>query len=222
MIALISDIHGNYPALMSVVKELKRWSPEVIVCLGDIAGYYSQINECCDLLRELDVISVRGNHDHYLVGNVECPSSRSANRCLAYQRQVISKENFQWLSSFPTESTVDGISVRHAGWLDPLEERLDPCADYLEALPWRRLASGHSHFPCLVNCSGKQYCNPGSVGQPRDGDFRASFAIWDENDIAIIRVAYDFARTQKEMAKAGFDDYFFRNLEFGIAIGATR
>ena len=80
--AFISDIHGNYEALTSVLAEIDRLGVERIYCAGDVVGYYSQINECCRELREREIPCVMGNHDWYMAGGGFCPRSRSVNDCL--------------------------------------------------------------------------------------------------------------------------------------------
>jgi predicted phosphodiesterase len=220
MIGIISDIHGNLPALEAVINRLTSLGIHDIVCLGDIAGYYSQINECCDLLRERGVVSVMGNHDWYLAENELCPRSESANVCLDYQRSVITASNLAWLKNLPSEMTVGGVRFVHGGWKDPLDEYLSPTEAYFQGLEGRFFCSGHTHIPGVWPFREKTYCNPGSVGQPRDGNPKASFATWDGQRFEIHRVAYLVGRTQSQMALAGFDDYYFRNLSRGVAIGS--
>ncbi len=105
-IGLISDIHGNYEALKSVLSELDKLHVSEIYCLGDVVGYYSQVNECCDELRNRQIPCIMGNHDWYLAGGGFCPRSKSVNDCLVYQRKVISEENLNWLGNFPVHRKV--------------------------------------------------------------------------------------------------------------------
>ena len=93
MIAIISDVHGNYEALKSVLAKIDEMNISDIFCLGDVVGYYSQVNECCDELRKRNVKCIMGNHDWYITANSFCPRSKSVNDCLNYQRQVITEEN---------------------------------------------------------------------------------------------------------------------------------
>jgi predicted phosphodiesterase len=219
MIALISDIHGNSPALVAVLAAIDRLSPKRILCLGDTAGYYSQINECCDLLRARGIFSLRGNHDDYLAGGSDCPRSTSANRCLDYQRKVISSENLEWLKSLKPRGVLEGLDIAHGGWNDPLDEYVLPSNDYFECREGSYFASGHSHVACVWRGKSKSYCNPGSVGQPRDGNWRAAFAIWDGSSFQLHRVEYDLEATCRSMREAGFDSYYFENLKSGARIG---
>lgn len=219
MIGIISDIHGNYPALMAVFRELDRLGASDIVCLGDIAGYYAQINECCDLVRERAKLVLQGNHDEYLVSGSGCPRSNSANRCLEHQREVITSENLRWLSTHKAYGTYGPLNLVHGGWNDPLDEYLKFSPDYFSDLSGTFFASGHTHVQGCWESEGKRYCNPGSVGQPRDGDPRAAFATFDGKDFSLHRVAYDIHLTQQAMQAAGFPEYFYINLAAGTRIG---
>ena len=219
MIGIISDVHGNYSALCSVLERLDALGASQVICLGDTAGYYCQVNLCCDALRERNVFSVMGNHDWYLAKAQRCPRSNSANACLDYQASVISPQNLAWLQSLDMQSLQHGVSIVHGGWNDPLDEYLSPSQAYFDALPGCHFASGHTHVQYQWQGEGKHYCNPGSVGQPRDGDPRAAFATWDGQAFALHRVEYDIAQVQQAMAVAGFDAYFYENLDKGTQIG---
>jgi predicted phosphodiesterase len=219
MIAIISDIHGNHPALAAVLAELDRLGASRIVCLGDIAGYYCQVNECCETLIRRNVFSLMGNHDWYLAFNEGCARSRSANECLDYQRRVLAPSNLAWLASLKPQAVVERLSIVHGGWNDPVDEYVVPSTEYFSAIEGSFFASGHTHVPCVWTNGVKTYCNPGSVGQPRDGDPRASFAICDDYEFSIHRVPYDLGEIQQAMKDAGFDEYFYRNLEVGARIG---
>ncbi|MEI8344924.1 MAG: metallophosphoesterase family protein [Candidatus Omnitrophota bacterium] len=218
MIGIISDIHGNHAALLAVLAQLDRMGASEIFCLGDVGGYYSQINECCNALRSRGIFSLMGNHDRCLVAGETCPRSNSANTCLNHQRRVITPDNLNWLTSFPSRSVIHGIQMVHGGWQDPFDEYVTPSTDYFSAIPGSFFASGHTHRPCLWSGIGKTYCNPGSVGQPRDGDSRAAFATWDDFSFSLHRVRYDILQTQREMATAGFEPYYYENLDQGAPI----
>lgn len=219
MIGIISDIHGNYVALKAVLTKLEEMGISEIICLGDIAGYYCQVNECCDELRAREIFSLMGNHDWYLSSGEGCARSNSANVCIDYQRKIISESNMQWLASLPLHAEKGGLNIVHGGWGDHLEEYLVPSAEYFSQLEGSFFASGHTHVPCIWIGESKQYCNPGSVGQPRDGDPRAAFAVWDSNGFNLYRVEYDFGVVQTAMKDAGFAPYFSENLAVGTRIG---
>ncbi len=219
MIGIISDIHGNLAALEEVLSALSKKKIEKIICLGDVCGYYSNVNECCELVKNNCFMTLLGNHDWYISKNQKCPRSNSANVCLDFQRKIIKKENLQWLSKLHSKSNYEDLNIVHGGWIDPLDEYINLNEDYFLNLKGSFFASGHTHMPVLWSNSLKKYCNPGSVGQPRDGDYRASFATWDGKEFTIHRVHYDYCKTQLEMKKNGFDLYYYRNLEFGLKIG---
>lgn len=218
MIGIISDIHGNLVALETVLVQLDRMGVSDIICLGDVGGYYCQVNQCCDALRSRNIFTLMGNHDWYLASGNTCPRSTSANVCLDFQRRAIDEEHLRWLASLPRMATIEGIQIVHGGWNDPIDEYVTPSAQYFSAVPGNVLASGHTHVSRLWSATGKIYCNPGSVGQPRDGDPRAAFATWDGRSFSLQRIEYDISNIQREMAKAGFDPYYSANLSKGARI----
>lgn len=213
--AFISDIHGNYEALKSVLAEIDRLDVEQIYCAGDVVGYYSQINECCEELRQREIPCVMGNHDWYMAGGGFCPRSRSVNDCLAYQRTIIEARHLEWLRTFPVQMAIDEIRMVHGGWTDPIDEYLKPTEDYFARVEGRVFVSGHTHIQTAQLFGDKLYCNPGSVGQPRDGDPRAAFAIYEGGEFTLYRVEYDMQKVFYLMAAAGFSDYYYGGLKTG-------
>jgi predicted phosphodiesterase len=218
-IALISDIHGNHVALLAVLSQLDKMGISEIICLGDIGGYYCQVNECCEELQSRKIFSLMGNHDWYLTTGQDCPRSNSANTCLQYQRRVINSSNRSWLASLKPQSQLGDLNIVHGGWNDPLDEYVTPALEYFSPLEGKLFASGHTHYPCVWENSLIAYCNPGSVGQPRDGDPRASFAVLNGSSFSLHRIEYDYQSIQKKMKKAGFKPYFYENLSIGVRIG---
>ncbi len=214
-IAFISDIHGNFEALKTVLAELDRMRVTEIFCVGDVVGYYSQVNECCDELRRRGIQSVLGNHDWYLGFGGFCPRSKSVNECLIYQRKVITSENLNWLKSFRVQTQIDNIQVVHGGWGDPIDEYIKPNEEYFQRLSGITFVSGHTHVQSLHRFGEKTYCNPGSVGQPRDGDPRAAFATFDGKSFELHRVEYDMRKVFELMEAAGFNDYYYGGLKTG-------
>lgn len=214
-IAFISDIHGNYEALKSVLSEIDKEGITQIYCAGDVVGYYSQVNECCDALRDRQIPTVMGNHDWYMVGGGFCPRSRSVNDCLAYQRTVIRPDHIAWLRSFPVQMFIDDIHMVHGGWADPIDEYLEPTQDYFDRVIGEKFVSGHNHIQVVHQFGSKLYCNPGSVGMPRDGDPRAAWAIYDGTSFHLRRVEYDIEKVFELMARAGFSDYYYGGLKTG-------
>ncbi len=209
MIAIISDIHGNYEALKKVLEAIDSLGIVEIYCLGDVAGYYSQINECCEELRARNIPCVMGNHDWYMSSGSFCPRSHSVNDCLAYQRMVISQENKEWISTFPVFMRVHEISMVHGGWMNPIDEYLEVNDEYFSKIEGRIFVSGHTHIQGVYRFDQKIYCNPGSVGQPRDGDNRAAFATYEDGEFTLHRVEYDISKVGELMEEAGFNRYYY-------------
>ena len=215
MIALISDIHGNFEALKKVLYEIDKLGIKEIYCLGDVVGYYSQVNECCDELQKRKIKCVLGNHDWYLISNTLCPRSKSANDCLLYQRKIITENNLKWLSSFPVYSKIDNLALVHGGWNNPIDEYFVPNGEYFDSIPGSFFTSGHTHKQMIMQFGEKIYCNPGSVGQPRDRDCRAAFATFDGREFKLYRVKYDINKICNLMKKSGFDEYYCNRLKTG-------
>jgi putative phosphoesterase len=213
-IGFISDIHGNFEALTSVLASLDAMNVSAVYCLGDVVGYYSQPNECCSALRDRGIPCVMGNHDWYVAGGGFCPRSKSVNDCLVYQRKVLTAENVDWVRSFPLFRKIDNMYAVHGGWSDPLDEYLQPSAEYFTRIDGEMFLSGHTHIQSLNAFGTKSYCNPGSVGQPRDGDPRAAFAVYD-GSFRLHRVEYDMERVFALMKEAGFNDYYYGCLVTG-------
>ncbi len=213
--AFISDIHGNYEALNAVLAKIDQLGIVQVACVGDIVGYYSQVNECCDELRRRGIPSVMGNHDWYMAGGGFCLRSKSVNDCLAYQRRVISQINLAWLKTLPVQLQVGDIRMVHGGWSDPIDEYLKPSQEYFDRLEGNIFVTGHTHLQTLQRFGDKLYCNPGSVGQPRDGDARAAFAVYDGSEFELHRVAYDMQKVFDLMDAAGFNDYYYGGLKTG-------
>lgn len=214
-IGLISDIHGNYEALKAVLTALDKMDVRDIYCLGDVTGYYSQVNEVCDVLMERGIRCVMGNHDWYLAGGGSCPRSRSVNDCLVYQRKIITEKNLSWIRTFPLQHRLQHIRMVHGGWSDPIDEYLKPTEEYFSGIDGEVFFSGHTHVQTLKVFGHKTYCNPGSVGQPRDQDPRAAFAVYDDGNISLHRVEYDMEKVFHLMQQAGFSDYYYGCLKTG-------
>ena len=125
MIAVISDVHGNFPALKAVLEEIDKLGCEKIISLGDVAGYYCAVNECIDEFRRRSIINMMGNHDSYLLGLGKCPRSLTVNQCIDYQRQIITVKNIEYLKKSPLAYLNNTISARHGGWSDPIDEYIE-------------------------------------------------------------------------------------------------
>lgn len=213
-IGLISDIHGNYEALTSVLEELDKLNVSEIYCLGDVVGYYSQVNECCEELMNRKIPTLMGNHDWYMASGGFCLRSNSVNDCLSYQRSVITEKNMAWLRANRVQRFVGNIHMVHGGWSDPIDEYLfNPSEAYFSRLKGEIFVSGHTHIQTLHEYGDKIYCNPGSVGQPRDKNRKAAFAIIENNNISLHRVDYDMEKVYELMKKAGFNDAAYEALK---------
>ncbi len=136
--------------LKSVLAELDKINVSEIYCLGDVVGYYSQVNECCDELRKREIPCIMGNHDWYMAGGGFCPRSKSVNDCLVYQRKVITNENMNWLESFPVHRKVGNVHMVHGGWADPIDEYLQPSEEYFSRIKGEIFMSGHTHVQILI------------------------------------------------------------------------
>lgn len=216
MIGIISDIHGNFEALKVVLEELDKKSVTKIYCLGDVVGYYSQVNECCDILRERNIECLMGNHDWYMSSGSFCPRSQSVNDCLVYQRKIITAENLKWLKTFQIQFEFDNVKMVHGGWTDPIDEYLyEPNSEYFNKIEGELFFSGHTHIQQLHNFGEKTYCNPGSVGMPRDNNPESAYAILENKNITLHRVNYNIDKVCKLMDKAGFDSYYYGGLKTG-------
>jgi diadenosine tetraphosphatase ApaH/serine/threonine PP2A family protein phosphatase len=218
--AILSDAHGNWPALRSVLAEIDRLACDRIISLGDVTGYYAQPAQCLDALVQRDAIQLLGNHDGYLVAGTACDRSPTVARLIAHQRREINGARLERLRSFQPRFAEGGISCVHGSWRDPLDEYLYRIAATDLPDGHRYYFAGHTHVQHLAAFPTKTFCNPGAVGQPRDGDPRAAFAVLDEAGITLHRVAYDIEETARAMRAAGYDEpRLWENLFIGAQIG---
>lgn len=220
MIAIISDVHGNFPALQAVLKEIDKMGCNQILSLGDVSGYYCMVNECINEFRTRRIVNILGNHDYYVLGKGDCPRSYTVNMLTNYQRKVITLENLHYLRSSPAYYDCELFSARHGGWTDPLDEYVTQFDfDKIRAMGVNTFCSGHTHIQCIEKKDGIVYFNPGSVGQPRDGDNRAGFAIVQGNEVQLHRVAYDIDKIANSMKDEGFEKRTYDCLFKGTKIG---
>lgn len=216
MIALISDIHGNFVALKEVLNAIDHLKINEIYCLGDVVGYYPQVNECCAELRKRKIQCILGNHDWHMISNTLCQRSNSANECLRYQRDIITQSNLKWISTFPVYRKINSLALVHGGWNNPIDEYLvAPFQQYFNLMPNLYFASGHTHKQLVMPFKKKVYCNPGSIGQPRDGNYKAAFAIFDGEKFELMRVGYDVDEVCRLMKQLGFSEYYYNRLKTG-------
>ncbi len=222
MIAILADVHGNAPALEAVLADIDAQGVTQIYSLGDVCGYYSMVNASIDLLRERNIVNLMGNHDLYIAEDGECPRSRSANDCLLFQKRVLTPDRIAWVQKSPSHLAFGDVRLVHGGWQDAIDEYVyAPTDAYFSAIDGRFFFSGHTHVQRVTALTGKVHCNPGSVGQPRDGDWRAAYALFDpaRGSVTLHRVPYDVARIAAHMQASGFAPYYYENLYHGTRIG---
>ena len=212
MIGIISDIHGNLPALQAVLKEMDREKVSKILCLGDICGYYCFVNEVIDEIRFRGIFCLKGNHDAYILGECKCPRSMTVNKCISYQQAIIREDNLAWVRTLQPSAKIGNIWAVHGGWNDPLDEYVDKF-DFKNPVilssGCKVFLSGHSHIQNVQMGRDAIYCNPGSVGQP---------LLKDDGQIELRRTEYDIDLTARAMEKAGFERYVYANLYMGTRI----
>jgi putative phosphoesterase len=210
-VAVLADVHANLPALVAVLEDLPN--VDCIACLGDVVGYYADPNEVCALMRQHKIITIRGNHDAYVLGERLPHSDRVEAYRTAWTREVLEPRNFGWLRSLPTSMECRwGKIVAHLHHATPWNEEayLYPDSDQLNEIklgPNEFLALGHTHRPMLRQCGEGFVLNPGSVGQPRDCNPLASYAILDCDtaNVDFRRARYDVTSLQRRLRELGWE-----------------
>jgi diadenosine tetraphosphatase ApaH/serine/threonine PP2A family protein phosphatase len=240
--AILTDIHGNLAALQKVVARCRELAVDRYVCLGDTVGYGAQPNACCDLVRELAAFSLLGNHDAAVAGRMRYDDYYdSARAALDWTRDVLSTANQAWLHSLPYTTREGAVSYCHGSPLEPEQfdyifqpEHARELLPMINELPELTLI-GHSHLPraftvgknkvktvptseLALRADQKLLVSVGSVGQPRDGDPRACFAILDDETRVLSnqRIAYEIEKTASEIISAGLPVHFARRLFAGV------
>ena len=224
-IAVISDVHGNYPALKAVIEDIDNNNVDEVVCLGDVVGYYCQVNECIDLIRDKEIHCLLGNHDYYMVSGT-CCESKTVKMCIDYHRTIIREDNLLWLKSLTPDFDTAEISFRHGGWSDAIEQRIKVFDfNWVKDYPQKLFFSGHTHIQGVQReeSGGKVYCNPGSVGQPRDDNPKAAYAIvHPDMEIELKRVEYDIDEIVNIMREAKQGDWIWKGLYTGEKVGGNK
>jgi predicted phosphodiesterase len=210
VLAIVSDLHGNLPALEAVLADVG--TADALVCCGDLVGYYPDAAEVVDRVRGLGALAVRGNHELMVTGARAVPPERAAYYAVETARRALDVEQRAWLAALPPSRTLAAgdvvVDVRHASPWDE-DTYLYPDSDLGAVAPpeggW--LVLGHTHYPMLRRVGAGVVANPGSVGQPRDWDPRAAWARldtatgrWEQR-----RVAYDHRAYQARLARMGVD-----------------
>lgn len=218
-IALLSDVHSNLTALEAVLEDAKKRGCTRFLSLGDVAGYGAEPGECIDLLQQHNALNIMGNHDSYLLGLSNCPRSMVVNDIIDYQKSVVSQSQLDWLNQ-SVPFLIEGKDYfTHGGWDNYLDQYLYRISEAVFPENAKRFFTGHTHVQVLAHFGDRLYCNPGSVGQPRDGDARAAYAILHNNSVETFRVEYDIDKTVSVMKSAGFAENFYKNLYIGAQIG---
>ncbi|HTX54092.1 MAG TPA: YfcE family phosphodiesterase [Candidatus Baltobacteraceae bacterium] len=213
---VVSDIHGNWPALQAIREEA-----DAVLCLGDIVSYGPFPRECVAWVRECARYVVRGNHDSALAFGSD-PQAAGFKRHLAaatmaVHRALLAPEDVAWLQALPTDVSFRADDYRlyavHATPKDPLfSYQLTPDLDdedlkkEVEDVRADLIFAGHTHLPMSRGAWTKVVVNPGSVGQPLDGDPRASYAIVQDGVAEIRRAEYDIGATIAGIRGMGLAD----------------
>lgn len=238
--AVIADLHANLEALQVVIEKANDLGCEKFLCLGDVIGYNANPSECIDLLQSLPLEAcVRGNHDDY--GCSDCnvagfnPQAASA---IEWTREHISAEQREWLASLPYQQLLNPkVTLVHATLDTPknwgyIFDKWHAASSF--NYQYTQLCfSGHTHVPMIfhkftgvtveetdqvfLEPGHKYLINVGSVGQPRDGDPRASFGVFDSEDrmVELHRVAYDIEACQTKIRRSGLPERLAARLTTG-------
>lgn len=237
-IAIVSDIHANLAALQAVLTDIDDVAPGAAIWhTGDIVGYNAEPNEVVALLRARGAVGVMGNHDAAVLGELDVKwFNDAAAAAVKWTATHLTPESASWLHALPKISEMGGATLVHGSPREPLGEYVTNAAgagENLVALSTPVLFHGHTHVPAYWALRGGQpvsvvidgraqpllspsLINVGSVGQPRDGDVRASWVLWDRSDdgsgigalgaVQWRRVSYDIARTQSFVRAAGLPE----------------
>lgn len=236
--AILSDIHGNLEGLKAVLKDAAEQGATHYVCLGDVVGYNANPAECLEIIRGLNCPIVRGNHDHYCSFDDDLTGFHPlAADAVDWTRSQLSDAQQKFLADLKLIQRVESFTIVHST-LDMPEmwgyvfESLEAEASFNYQMT-TVCFYGHTHIPMAFektgNISGgtysrlkvdigrKYFINAGSIGQPRDGDPRAAYVIFDisKREIALRRIPYDFALCQDKIRNAGLPERLAARLAIG-------
>jgi diadenosine tetraphosphatase ApaH/serine/threonine PP2A family protein phosphatase len=239
--AVISDIHGNLHALEAVLADVDAAAPDVVWCLGDLVGYGPRPNDCVRITRERAALCLVGNHDLGVVGRIDLgdfsPDAAAAARWTA---SVLEPDLRGFLESLAPSAEAEHAQLFHASARDPVWEYVlseDAARASLELTDAPVVLVGHSHVPLALVLqdgdvvgglapggaevdlgTGRWLLNPGSVGQPRDGDPRAAWLLLDfeAGRAEWRRVEYAVEATQAEIREAGLPEPLAGRLASGV------
>jgi predicted phosphodiesterase len=241
-VAVISDIHSNLCALEAVLSDIEQEAPDRIWCLGDVVGYGPRPNECCDAVREHAELSLCGNHDLAVLGTLDVAEfTGDAAAAARWTRDELGDDQRRWLAELAPSAAPEGFELFHGSPRDPvwdyvLSEQVALISLLETTAPV--VLVGHSHVaiglswdgvelagPGLAPAgteidltAGRWLLNPGSVGQPRDGDPRAGWLLIDDRAGrgTFRRVPYSIERTQSEIREHGLPDGLAERLAHGV------
>jgi predicted phosphodiesterase len=240
-VAVVSDIHSNLHALEAVLAAIDAEAPDELWCLGDLVGYGPRPNECCATIAERADVCLAGNHDLAVRGTIDLEEfGGEAAVAASWTRDVLAPEAKALLDHLEPQSSAHGVALYHGSARDPIWEYVlsdEGALATLELADSALVLVGHSHVALKVVQSGDELeggvapagselaldgvralLNPGSVGQPRDGDPRAAFLLLDldARHASFRRVEYDIERTQREMREAGLPEMLAGRLTLGL------
>jgi diadenosine tetraphosphatase ApaH/serine/threonine PP2A family protein phosphatase len=240
--AVFSDVHANMEALEAVLADAGRRSPDAYVCLGDIVGYGPDPNECVARVQRLGAAAIAGNHDRGAVGLFDTAAfSPLARAAIEWTARVLTAEHRAFLAALPERLESPAFLGVHGSPRDPVEEYIltlpQALAIFIEST-FRVCLVGHTHIPGVfvrsrnghiraeefapdapvrLAATSRYIVNGGSVGQPRDGDPRAAYLIYDDGgrSVTLHRVEYAVAATQAKMRARGLPPLLSRRLAAG-------
>ena len=240
--AIIADIHANLAAFTAVLDDIeRRGGAEEVWCLGDVVGYGPDPHQCIELLCQYKHVCVAGNHDWAAIGKIDTSDfNPDAAAACHWTAQQITPEDIHYLDSLPLVVQRDDFTLVHGSPRDPIWEYLLSTSSAKQNFPYFQsqfCLVGHSHVPLVFECSDTGACfvsefpadtahilarnrliiNPGGVGQPRDGDPRASYAIYDSQarSITLYRIPYDIGATQARMVEHRLPVRLIMRLSYG-------
>ncbi|MGA9762774.1 MAG: metallophosphoesterase family protein [Gaiellaceae bacterium] len=240
-VAVISDVHSNLHALEAVGRAIELEQPDEVWNLGDSVGYGPRPDECCEMLERLATRSLVGNHDLAAIGQISLNGfSPVAAAAAAWTRKHLGSGACAYLAGLEPSARLDGCELYHGSPREPVWDYVLKAATAAEALSLSSeplVLVGHSHYALaasLVNeelefalapegtfadlSTGRWLLNPGSVGQPRDGDPRSAYLLLDldAGRAEFRRVEYEIERTQSEIREAGLPEQLASRLSRGF------
>jgi predicted phosphodiesterase len=240
LVAVISDVHANGHALDAVLAAVAAEEPDEVWCLGDLVGYGPLPNECCERVAAHADVCLAGNHDLVVLGTLSLDDfSGDAAAAARWTQTVLSDQAREWLRTLEPAGARDDVELFHGSARDPAWEYVlseEAAAWTFEATRAPLVLVGHSHVPLAIElageavlggvaaagtvvelASGRWLLNPGSVGQPRDGDARAAFLLLEPGARATFhRVEYPIEQTQAEIRERGLPEALAVRLAHGF------